>query len=93
MTIPFEEIERRLLADPEVKREYDALAPEFEIAAELLRARKRTGLSQAELAARMGTSQSAIARLESGQTLPSTKTLLRFAQATGSKIKLRLSAA
>jgi ribosome-binding protein aMBF1 (putative translation factor) len=93
MTIPFEEIERRLLADPEVKREYDALGPAFEIAAELLRARLRTGLSQAELAERMGTSQSAIARLESGETLPSTKTLLRFAKATGSKVELRLSAA
>lgn len=93
MTIPFEEFKNRLLADPSVKAEYDALAPEFEIAAELLRARLRAGLSQAELASRMGTSQSAIARLESGQTLPSTKTLLRFAEATGSKIEVRLSAA
>ena len=93
MTIPFEQIKAELLADPEVKAQYDALAPEFEIATELIRARLRAGLSQAELAARMGTSQSAIARLESGQTLPSTKTLLRFAQATRSKVELRLSAA
>lgn len=93
MTIPFEEFKATLLADPEVKAEYDALAPEFEISAELLRARVRAGLSQSELAARMGTSQSTIARLESGQTLPSTKTLLRFAEATGSKVKVRLSAA
>ncbi len=93
MTISMKEIEKRLLSDPGVKREYDALASEFEIATELLRARKRAGLSQVELAERMGTSQSAIARLESGQTLPSTKTLLRFAQATGSKIQFRLSAA
>jgi ribosome-binding protein aMBF1 (putative translation factor) len=93
MTIPFEEIKKRLLANPAVKAEYDRLGPEFEIAAELLRARMRAGLSQAELAARMGTSQSAIARLESGRTLPSAKTLLRFAEATGSKIELRLSAA
>jgi transcriptional regulator with XRE-family HTH domain len=42
------------------------------------------GLSQAELAARMGTSQSTIARLENGQTLPSIKTILRYAEATGS---------
>jgi ribosome-binding protein aMBF1 (putative translation factor) len=93
MTIPFDVIKAELLADPEVQREYDALAPEFEFSAELLRARLRSGLSQAELAARMNTSQSAIARLESGQTLPSTKTLLRFAEATSSKIQLRLSAA
>jgi len=93
MTIPFEEIKAELLADPAVKAEYDALAPEFEISAELLRARLRAGLSQAELATRMQTSQSAIARLESGQTLPSTKTLLRFAEATGSKIRIRLLSA
>jgi ribosome-binding protein aMBF1 (putative translation factor) len=84
---------RPSLANSKVKTEYDALAPEFEIAAELLRARLRAGLSQAELAARMGTSQSTIARLEGGQTLPSTKTLLRYAEATGSKFHVRLSAA
>jgi transcriptional regulator with XRE-family HTH domain len=66
--------------------EYDALTAEFEISAS-------AGRSQAELAARMGTSQSAIARLESGQTLPSTKTLLRYAKATGSRYHVRLSAA
>jgi len=93
MTIPFEKFKAQLLADPKVKAEYDALAPEFEIAAELLRARLRAGLSQAELATRMGTSQSTVARLESGLTLPSTKTLLRFAEATGSKIRVRLTAA
>src|SRR3984893_7284173 len=93
MTIPFEKLKARLLANPKVKAEYDALAPEFEIAAELLRARVRAGLSQAERAARMRTSQSTIARLESGQTLPSTKTLLRYAQATGSTFHVRLSGA
>ncbi|WP_109486170.1 helix-turn-helix domain-containing protein [Occallatibacter savannae] len=93
MTIAYEELKGRLLANPKVKAEYDALAPEFEIASELLRARLRAGLSQAELAAKMKTSQSTIARLESGQTLPSTKTLLRFAEATKSKIQVRLSAA
>jgi ribosome-binding protein aMBF1 (putative translation factor) len=93
LTIPFDEFKKRLLANPAVKAEYDRLAPEFEIAAELIRARLRAGLSQEDLAARMKTSQSTIARLESGQTLPSTKTLLRFAKATGSKIEVRLSAA
>lgn len=93
MTIGLDEIKARALRDPAVKAEYDRLGPEFEISAELIRARQRAGLSQAELAERMGTSQSAIARLESGQSLPSTKTLLRFAEATGSRIIVRLSAA
>jgi ribosome-binding protein aMBF1 (putative translation factor) len=90
---PVREAQGSSVGHPKVKAEYDALAPEFEISAELLKARLRAGLSQAELAARMGTSQSAIARLESGQTLPSTKTLLRYAEATGSRIHVRLSAA
>jgi ribosome-binding protein aMBF1 (putative translation factor) len=93
MTIPFGELAKEWLKDPAVKVEYDRLAPEFEISLELVRARQRAGLSQAELAERMGTSQSAIARLESGRTLPSAKTLIRFAKATGSKVELRLSAA
>lgn len=93
MTIPYEEFKARALANPEIRAEYEALAPEFEIAVELIQARMRAGLSQAELAALMNTSQSTIARLESGQTLPSTKTLLRFAEATGSKIQVRLFAA
>lgn len=93
MTIPLKEFMAKSLANPDVKREYDALEQEFAIAAELIRARAGAGLSQAELAERMGTSQSAIARLESGRSLPSAKTLIRFAEATGSKIQLRLFAA
>lgn len=93
MTIAFEKLKARLLANPRVRAEYNALAPEFEIAAELLRARLRAGLSQAELAVRMGTSQSTVARLESGQMLPSTKTLLRVAHATGNRVHVRFSAA
>jgi phage-related protein len=64
MTIAFEKLKARLLANPRGKAEHDALAPEFEIAAELLRARLRAGLSLTELAVRTGTSQSTIARLE-----------------------------
>ena len=93
MTIPLKEFMAKSLNDPEVKREFDALEQEFAISSELIRARARAGLSQTELAERMGTSHSAIARIESGRTLPSAKTLIRFAEATGSKIQLRLSAA
>ena len=93
MTVAFEKLKTRLLENPEVQSEYDALAPQFEIAAELLRARLRAGLSRAELAARMRTNESTIARLESGRVLPSTKTLLRYAEATGSRVQFRLSVA
>jgi ribosome-binding protein aMBF1 (putative translation factor) len=93
VTIQFDDFKARLLANPAVKAEYDALAPEFEVSAELIRARLRAGLSQAEVAARMGTSQTVIARMESGRTLPSTKTLLRFAEATKSRLQINLPAA
>jgi ribosome-binding protein aMBF1 (putative translation factor) len=93
MTVQFDKLKARLLADPNVKAEYDALASVFEIGAELLRARLRAGLSQAELAEKMGTSQSTIARLENGHMLPRTKTLLRYAEASGSRFHVRLSAA
>jgi len=82
MTIPFEKLKARLLADPKVKAEYDALAPEFEISAETGHGSLAGGAVPSRLAARMGTSQSASLRLESGHTLRAPKTLIRYAQAT-----------
>ena len=82
------DLKARLLKDPEVRRHYDALDEEFALIAEVARARARAGLSQAELAKRMKTTQSAVARLESGRGLPSTRTLGRFAKATGHRLKI-----
>ncbi|CAG4924700.1 helix-turn-helix transcriptional regulator [Paraburkholderia saeva] len=89
----FAKLKSRLLADPETKAEYDAQAPEFEIARELIAARVRAGLTQAELATRMQTTQSTIARMESGRTLPSMRTLARYAEATGGRTVVRLEEA
>jgi len=86
-------VNKKMLADHEVRKAYDALDEEFALARELIAARVRAGLTQAELAQRMGTTQSAIARLESGAQLPSVKTILRFAKATGSRPVLKLRAA
>lgn len=86
------ELKSRLLEDPDTRAEYEAQAAEFAIAHELIAARTRAGLSQAELAERMGTSQSTIARLESGSTLPSMRTLTRYAKATGSRAVVKLEA-
>lgn len=83
-------LKARILKNPEVRAEYEAQAPEFELARELIAARTRAGLTQAELAQRMNTTQSTIARLESGRTLPSMRTLARFAEATGSRAVVRL---
>lgn len=92
-TVPFDELKARLLANPEVKAEYDALEQEYAIARELIAARARAGLSQAQLAAKMGTTQSTIARLESGKGYPSLRTLARYAEATGSRAVVRLESA
>ena len=81
-------LKRQLLKDPAVRKEYEALEEEFALMAEVAKARARAGLSQAELAKRMNTTQSTIARLESGRGLPSTRTLGRFAKATGHRLKI-----
>jgi transcriptional regulator with XRE-family HTH domain len=82
-----------MLADREVRAAYDALADEFDLARELIAARVRAGLTQAEVAARMGTTQSVVARLESGAQMPSVNTLLKFAKATRSRPIIKLLAA
>lgn len=81
------------MSDPEFKREYDALEEEFALLTSLIRARTRAGLTQAELAQRMGTTQSVVARLESGRGKPSTRTLERYAKATGTTLRITLEAA
>jgi transcriptional regulator with XRE-family HTH domain len=78
------ELHKKWMKDPEYRKEYDALEEEFA----LIAARLRAGLSQAELAKRMNTTQSTIARLESGRGKPSTRTLSRFAKATGHRLKI-----
>jgi transcriptional regulator with XRE-family HTH domain len=82
----------RALARPEVKREYDRLAAEFEFLDEILKARSAAGLTQADVAARIGTTQSAVARLESaiGKHSPSIATLQRYASALGYRLQVRL---
>src|SRR4029079_9805109 len=82
------DLHRKWMKDPEYRKEYDALEEEFALMAEVTKARSRAGLSQAELAKRMKTTQSAVARLESGRGLPSTRTLGRFAKATGHRLKI-----
>ena len=84
------DLKKMLLKDPAVRKEYDALEEEFALMLEIAsaKARTRAGLSQAELARRMKTTQSTIARLESGRGLPSTRTLGRFAKATGHRLKI-----
>jgi ribosome-binding protein aMBF1 (putative translation factor) len=86
--IPVDEAVARWRKDPAYMAEYDALEQEFALVAEVIKARAKSGLTQEQLAKRMNTSQAVVARLESGRTLPSTRTLKRFAEATGHRLKI-----
>jgi ribosome-binding protein aMBF1 (putative translation factor) len=80
--------ERWLRTDAAYRREYEALEPEFALIEAMIRARAHAHLTQAQLAQRMGTTQAVIARLESGRTKPSTRTLERLAKATGMRLRI-----
>jgi ribosome-binding protein aMBF1 (putative translation factor) len=75
--------------DPAYREAYEALHEEFALVSTLIKARTLAKLSQADLAVRMGTTESAISRLESGRFKPSTRTLERYAHATGHKLSIR----
>ena len=91
--IPVEESFANWRKNPNYLREYDSLEEEFALAASLIDARVRAGLSQEDVARRMKTSQPAVARLEGGRSNPSLDTLRRFAEATGTKLKITFTAA
>jgi transcriptional regulator with XRE-family HTH domain len=92
MTSTLKQFKRRALARPEVKAAYEAAAGEFAFLDEVLKARAESGLTQAEVAERVGTTQSAIARLESAEPRhsPSIATLQRYAKALGYTVEVRL---
>ncbi len=81
-------LHKRWSKDPEYRDAYGSMQAEFELARQLINTRLKSGLSQGQLAEKMGTSQSTIARLESGSSLPSIRTLLKFAEATNSEFRI-----
>jgi transcriptional regulator with XRE-family HTH domain len=81
-------LHRRWSKDADYREAYDALGEEFDLVRALIEARTAAGLSEAQLARRMKTSQSYIARLESGKVRPSTDALERFAHATRTRLRI-----
>lgn len=79
-----------LMKNPEFRREYDALQPEFEIAEQIIKARVERKISQAELAKRMKTGQAVVSRLEGANGSPSLSLLKRLARALGIKLQLTI---
>lgn len=84
------DLKKKLMENPEFREEYRKADAEFRLVETLVRARMNANLSQAELARRIGTTQSAIARLEGGGVSPSISTLRRYAEATGSRLEINL---
>ena len=82
-------LHKKWMKNKDYRQAYDQLAPEFALARAVIKARVIAGLTQEQLAQRMETTQSVIARLESGRTRPSTQTLDRLANATGTCLKIR----
>ena len=89
----FKDFKKRALQDAEVKSEYDALAPLFDIKKQLINARLNSGITQDEIAHKIGTSKSSISRLESlnNTFMPNVGTLIKYAEALGLKLDIGLS--
>jgi ribosome-binding protein aMBF1 (putative translation factor) len=86
--IPVDELARKWLEEPTLREACDALEDQFALAEALIQARARAGLTREEVARRMGATQAAVARLEGGRSKPSTRTLERFAAATGTRLRI-----
>lgn len=91
--LTYEEFKKKAQERPEVKAEYDRPADEFALLDEFLKARAVAGVTQEELAKRMGTTQSVIARLESGKGKhsPTLATLQKYARALGCRLEVHLT--
>lgn len=88
------ELKKKALKKISVRKEYDNLEPEFSLLKEMLRARKKAGLSQAQIAERMGTKSPAITRLESslssGKHSPSLATIKKYVEALDCRIEIKI---
>jgi len=88
------DLKAKALSNPEAKAAYDEMAPEFALLRQMLKARQTAGLSQADVAERMGTKPPAVTRLESslgnGKHSPSLATLQKYAHAVGYKLQVKL---
>jgi HTH-type transcriptional regulator/antitoxin HipB len=92
-TVPFGELADAWKRDPTFRAEYERLGPAMDLAFALAEARHGAAMTQAEVARRMGTSQAAVARLESGRVMPSWNSIERFARAVGRRPVVTLHAA
>ena len=90
ITGSWKNIKKELLKDPAVLNEFERLEPEYRIIREIIKARINRGLSQKELAERIGTRQSNISRLESGDYNPSLEFLIKVARGLDKELSVSL---
>ncbi|MDD5435725.1 MAG: helix-turn-helix domain-containing protein [Nitrospira sp.] len=88
-TTKFEEFEAKLLEDPEIRREYEALKPKYDMIRSLIERRNNLGISQTELAKIIGTKQPAISRLEKGDYNTTLSTFFKVADALDLEVSLK----
>lgn len=86
----WKDLKETALSDPLVAAEYEALAPEYALARQLIAARAAAGLSQAQVAERMGTKASEVSRIEAGRQNVSMTKLRKYAAAVGKEVQLQL---
>jgi ribosome-binding protein aMBF1 (putative translation factor) len=86
--IPVEEAAEEWMQNAEFVAAYEALEDEFAVASALIKARSDADMTQEQVARAMGTTQAVVARLEGGKTMPSTRTLERFAKATHTRLRI-----
>lgn len=86
--IDYNDVRKKWMLDPEFVKEYEALEEEFSLASAMIAARAHADMTQQDVAAKMETSQSYIAKLEGGAVSPTMKALKRYAEATGSRVKI-----
>lgn len=87
------DLKKRWMKDAEFREAYSQVDEEYALVEALVSARTAANLTQAELARRLGTTQSAVARLEGGRVSPSLATLRRYAEATGTRLTVDLISA
>ena len=82
----YTQFKRELLKDEKIKQAYEKLGPEFSVIEMIIKKRTERGLSQKELAKKLGTKQSAISRLERGMINPTMTFLNKLAFVFGKKL-------
>jgi predicted transcriptional regulator len=91
-SVKYEDFKAQRLAEPEVRKEYEALEPQFKLIREILLRRKQLNISQAELAKLVGTQQPAISRLERGDGNITVGALRRIVDALDADLEISLKA-